>query len=443
MSAASLIAIPSTRAIDLYRVPEATPQQLERIPKNLARWHMGATLILTENGQFQRVQVPDVAYYDESIFLSDNSALTYKIATGQHNYIIDLGQFMRLSRFFMNNESAAGTITLKSSDTLEPVNSAKWVPLNQPVSFSKGVIPSVSFSEIETRYLMVSFDISDTGLIGNFGATGPMSISQATFNIGKGEDSSSVQKAASPIIDFDFASFFTGSRVVFISGGDIENVHYLLDEDPSTTYAFPEGEESVMILDLRKETKMSGFNSKYVAKSSGEVQVYMLDHLPTYFYEASQPTVATLTDQHGMVQRAELASYGKFSYDSFLAAQSAHQVVSVPTSYFDSIENAYSEDVMANDERTINIISEIERRYVVFRFIPSQGEKAGVQSAVYRPGDAQFQIQQAQSGSGISFGGVQVIGDVEFEDIFVTMDEQITQPGPAGNTPLSPPQISQ
>ncbi|MEM7791197.1 MAG: hypothetical protein AAF546_07340, partial [Verrucomicrobiota bacterium] len=157
--AALLISLVNTTAtslsqtVELYRVPDATPQQLESIPKNLARWHMGATLVLIENGQFQRLQVPDVAYYDESVFLSDNAALTYKIASGRHDYIIDLGQFMRVSRFFMNNESATGSVTLKSSDTLEQINSSKWIPLGQPFNFSKGAIPAINFSEIETRYL--------------------------------------------------------------------------------------------------------------------------------------------------------------------------------------------------------------------------------------------------------------------------------------------------
>ncbi|MEM7792755.1 MAG: hypothetical protein AAF546_15220, partial [Verrucomicrobiota bacterium] len=333
----------------------------------------------------------------------------------------------------------------KSSDTLEQINSSKWIPLGQPFNFSKGAIPAINFSEIETRYLLVSFDISDAGLIGNFGATGPMNVNQASFNIGKGvQNSSTVQKAPAPVIDFDFASFFTGSRVAFVSGGDIENVHYLLDEDPSTVYTFPEGEESVLILDLRKETKMSGFNSKYKATSPGQVEVYMLDHLPTYFYNKSESNVATIKDQNGMVQRAELAGLSDQDFQNFMAAQRSRRIISVPKSYFENLENAYKADVNASDERTISIINEIERRYVIFRFVPENTDsEAGIQSAVYRPGDASFSLRQAQSGSGMSFGGVQVIGDVEFEDVFVTMDQQISQPGPPGNTPASPPQISQ
>lgn len=70
----------SDDTVDLYRIQEPTKRDLERIPKNLARWHMGATLVLVKDEQLQRIQVPDVGYFEESVFLSDNSALTYKIA---------------------------------------------------------------------------------------------------------------------------------------------------------------------------------------------------------------------------------------------------------------------------------------------------------------------------------------------------------------------------
>lgn len=142
---------------------------------------MGATLVLVKDEQLQRIQVPDVGYFEESVFLSDNSALTYKIAEGAHNYIIDLGQFMSVSRFFLNNQSAGGNFALYSSDTLEEVESGKWATLTQAVNFNRGVIPSITFPEIETRYILIRFNIDKPGLIGNFGATGPLNITQAEF----------------------------------------------------------------------------------------------------------------------------------------------------------------------------------------------------------------------------------------------------------------------
>lgn len=174
------------------RLPEPSPRDLERVSKNLARWHMGATLVLVKDKQFQRVQVPDVGYFEESVFLSDNSALTYKIAQGNHDFIIDLGQFMRVSRFFLNNQSAGGYFSLAAADTLEPIENSQWVKLIQKVEFSKGVIPSATFPEIETRYIHVRFNIKDAGFIGNFGATGPPTITKAEFTLGKGEGSDEI-----------------------------------------------------------------------------------------------------------------------------------------------------------------------------------------------------------------------------------------------------------
>ncbi|MEO0508849.1 MAG: hypothetical protein AAF065_03185 [Verrucomicrobiota bacterium] len=139
---------------------------------NLARWHLGANLLLVEDGQFRRIEIPDVGKFDESILLSNNSALTHTIETGQHNYIVDLGSAARLSRFYLNNQSAAGSFQLLASDTLEQVNSASWKSLTKKIEFEGGVIPSVSFVESETSYLMVRMEITSTGKIGHFGAIG-------------------------------------------------------------------------------------------------------------------------------------------------------------------------------------------------------------------------------------------------------------------------------
>ncbi len=182
-------------SINLYRVAGADEQQLQRIPKNLARWHMGATLVLVKDEQFLRIQVPDVGYFDESVLLSDNSALTYTIAQGQHDYIIDLGQFMRVSRFFFNNESAAGTMQIMSSDSLDPLNSGKWVKLTEPAAFNQGVIPSTTFTEVDTQYLLVRFNIIEPGRIGHFGATGSLNITQEKIQVGKDEESEATIKA--------------------------------------------------------------------------------------------------------------------------------------------------------------------------------------------------------------------------------------------------------
>ncbi|MGZ0656710.1 hypothetical protein ACWPKO_06325 [Coraliomargarita sp. W4R53] len=436
----------SAQTIDLYRIPEATPEILNKIPKNLARWHMGATLVLVKDEQFQRIQVPDVGYFDESIFLSDNSALTYDIERGEHDYIIDLGQFMRVSRFFLNNQSAAGTFEIRASDTLEDLDSRFWVKLTNEIAFEKGVIPSATFPEIETRYILVRFKIDSAGTIGNFGATGPLKITQAEFNLGKGEDESGVIQARSPEIDYDFASSYTGSRIAYVSGGDLDTIYNLIDEDPTTSYAFPADEESIIIVDMRKETQMRTFVANYHSQVSGLVQVYMVDQLPTYFENPEQIDVATYKRADGSVARMELAANGdQFKY--MMAAQHPREVVRVPSDYFLSIEDSYQARVSADEDRYVQLFDDLERRYLIFRFIPQALEtNTGIQTAVYRPGSTGIMAQRAQSSSptGISFGQIEVIGEVQFDDLFFTMEAEGGEPGgPPEDPPDDPPVISQ
>ncbi|PXA05523.1 hypothetical protein DDZ13_01230 [Coraliomargarita sinensis] len=435
----------SSATVDLYRIPEPTTEELERIPKNLARWHMGATLILVKDDQFQRIQVPDVGYFEESIFLSDNSALTYTIENGRHDYIIDLGQFMRVSRFFLNNQSASGDFQLFKSDTLEDVESDAWIALTKEIDFKSGELPSVTFPEVETRFIMVRFDISKSGTIGNFGATGPLKITQAEFTLGKGESEEELIQAQSPIIDYDFASAYTGTRIAYVSGGPIDKILNLLDEDPTTTYEFPSNEECIIIVDMKKETQVRTFAAQYSTQTSGLVQVYFLDQLPSYFEDSQGATgVATYEDDQGMLQRAELAATGG-AYTPYLAAQSSHEVVSVPLDYFKEIEDSYSVRVSANEDRALQIFDDLERRYAIFRFVPEgAGTESVIQTALYRPGQQDFQVQSAQGRPGITFGQVEVVGNVEFDDIIFTMETEDGDPGgPPEDPPDDPPVISE
>lgn len=426
-------------SIDLYRIPDANEAQLERIPKNLARWHMGASLILTENDQFQRIQVPDVGFFDESVFLSDNSALTFSISRGEHNYIIDFGQFMTVSRFFLTNESAAGSLQLLSCDTLEPVDSQKWLPLTKVVEFDKGVIPSVAFAEAETRYMMVRFNIVNEGLIGNFGATGPLSINQTKITFGKGEEDDEVQKVQSPLIDYDFAGAHTGSRVLFVSGGSVDQIFNLLDEDPSTNYNFPAGEECILILDLRKATQMRSISSQFNTPVDGTLQIYMTDTLPSRYKSKGSVEVATVTSPQGMIERAELAAIGS-GYQAILAKQEAYELVSVPESYFLDIEDSYKAYVTPDNHSAMQIMDDLEKRYVIYRFTPGAAEQPSIQNAKFIPGETAAGVRQAQSGP-MSFGSIQVIGDVQFDDIILTQDDNPIPP--VGSAPPKDPPILQ
>ncbi len=429
--------------IDLYRVPAPSEQRLQRIQKNLARWHMGATLVLVKDEQFLRIQVPDVGYFDESVLLSDNSALTYTIPQGQHDYVIDLGRFMKVSRFFFNNESATGTMEIMSSDTLDPLASGKWVKLTQPVPFNEGVIPSATFAEVDTRYLLVRFNIATQGRIGHFGATGSMDITKAHIQIGKAEETEETIKAQSPIIDYDFGAAYTGSRIIYASGGALEEVYNLQDDDPTTSHEFPGDEESIVIIDLRKKTQMRSIASHFNPGQAGTLQIYLTNHLPSEFTEDNQAAVATYTNELGHVERAELATNNDPNFEYLMAATTPQQIVRVPNDFFFDIEDSYSVYVKGEHTRLHHVFDEIERRYVIVRFTPEAlASDYKVQTAHYTPGSADLRIHKAQAAPApFSFGGVDVIGDVPFEDIFFTADPGQGEPGPPPPPPPPPPPV--
>ncbi len=102
--------------------------------------------------------------------------------------------------------------------------------------------------------------------------------------------------------------------------------------------------------------------------------------------------------------------------------------------------------ISANETRSVQIMDELERRFVIFRFVPdSVKQDTHVQQAVYVPGSTQLSIQQAQaSPSAISFGQVEVIGDVPFDELIFTMETEQGEPGgPPEDPPDDPPVISE
>ncbi|HAV12943.1 MAG TPA: hypothetical protein DCX06_05545 [Opitutae bacterium] len=150
---------------------------------NVARWHYGSTLVLPINNEFQRITTSEIQNFEEAVFLSSNTVISYKINQGKHRYIIDFGAITPISRFFINNHTASGTLALAHCDTLEAIDSDHWNPLALPLNFGNGVIPSITFNETHTRYLLIKLEIQKEGAIGNFGATGSLSQKQASaFN---------------------------------------------------------------------------------------------------------------------------------------------------------------------------------------------------------------------------------------------------------------------
>jgi len=433
----------SAPPIDLYRVPSPSEQQLQRIPKNLARWHMGATLVIVKDKQFLRVQLPDVGYFDESILLSDNSALTYTIPQGQHDYIIDLGQFMKVSRFYFNNESAAGTMQLMSSNVLDPLEAGKWVKLTQPIAFLEGDIPSTTFTEVDTRYLLVRFNIINQGRIGQFGATGPLNITQANIQLGKGEETEETIKVQSPIIKYDFGAAYTGSRIIYASGGALDSVLNLQDDDPTTSYEFPRDEESIAIVDLRKKTQMRTIALNFNKGNQGTLQLYLTNHLPEEFSSDKQTGVATFTNKLGHTERAQLAANGDSNFEFFMAAQQEQQIVRVPSDFFYDIEDSFTVEVKRENTGVQHTFDEIERRYVIVRYIPENLKSDyKIQPAKYTLENSDFRIQRAQAAPApFSFGGISAIGDVPFDDLIFTMDAELAPAGPPPGSPPGPPVI--
>ena len=427
-------------SVDLYKIPEASREQLSAIPKNLARWYLGANLLLEKHDQLIRIEAADVDNFAESILLSDDSALTVPVLRGEQNFIVDFSRYCTLTRFLLNNRNASGTLQLFTSNTLQPSKDDKWLPVTpQPVSFGRGEIPSLSFAEIETRYLLVRLNVQQPGEIGSIGATGPANITEVAFDSGKEKEEHTVDKAKSPIVDYDYGSAFAGARVRYVSGGAVDNIFALIDDDPTTAYSFPRGQEAIIVLDMANPTEFRSVNASIRAAEPGILHIYLTSQLADAF-ETSEPIgVATLTNPDGHTERIEFADGA--DAPSLLAGNIPREFVRVPIDYFRSIVHTHSVHITPDSDPCVKIFDQIKHRYVIFRFIPDNANALPeMQTANYDPSGAPFEIVRAAAPAPSGFSGVSVIGQVQVDDVIFTMEQEPVGPPPP--PPPPPPPLS-
>jgi len=108
----------------LMQIQDPSPEQLELLPKNLARWHLGAQLLLPKkSGGFEVYKPSQQDDFPSGILLQDDETAGVALEAGKHNFVIDLGRFQTVGRFSSTSFGATGSLVLRTSDTLQDLTS--------------------------------------------------------------------------------------------------------------------------------------------------------------------------------------------------------------------------------------------------------------------------------------------------------------------------------
>ncbi len=268
--------------INLIEIAPATKADLSLTPKNLARWHMDTSLLVSEgDGLLKTISLENEQDFEESALLGDDESITYRIAEGEKAFTLDLGDYFNLNRFFFDSHSAQGQVEIKVSNTLRYKDSNRWIAITEPIDFKSGESVNIVFPMIEGRFVRINFSIINEGEISSFGLFGETTVAETETH--KSDEGVSERRVGEVVetITQDFASLHSGSNITHVSSGDLVDVNSMIDDDVLTFYDFAGGEkESVLVLDIDKQSDVDRI-SLLLDAGRGKIDFYFLDELPS------------------------------------------------------------------------------------------------------------------------------------------------------------------
>ena len=276
-------------AVDpLWPDPEEDPEgvpKLREIPKNLARWHMGSRLFLSEptGGFIEYSFAPGErgnAELPEFIILGEDAAQGYFLKKGDTSFVIKLGNFGLLERFIFNSFTAEGTFDLYYSNTLNKLDSRKWNVIDEGVPFSIKERVEVPVGPLESLYIRITIHIDEPGEIGRLNLYGKLSVAEAKPRSLEEFDREILTEAEQTMVPYNYAPLHNGSQFIHTNSGDPRETDAMLDENAQSAYVCeskPEG--NVFILDLAESKEVNGI-SVVSESGAGRFDFYLMDALP-------------------------------------------------------------------------------------------------------------------------------------------------------------------
>lgn len=357
---------------------DAHQLRLKSIPKNVARWHMGAGLYRKHgNEDLIAINIENHEDYKESSLLGDDESVPYLLPNGNSSIIIDAGDYYSFNNFFFINYTARGQITIKSSNKLHKIDSKRWINLGSSKLEEKTPV-NINFPLIEARYVLIDFVVEQGGEISSIGLYGATSIADTEFNRDKDVKDDRSQRDAlkdsnlsDATVSYDFASLYSGTRISHISSTSVESANNILDDDPLTFHEFPQTEKSsVMVMDMKDQTLFNRL-SFVIESGNGTMEIYYFSELPQTFAASNIITkteiveVAMNTNQSFMPMRGLFPKKG-----STEQKEVKFDVIELPENFFDIHEPIFSKKITPKDRSIRFEFESLHARYLVLRWLP-------------------------------------------------------------------------
>ncbi len=389
--------------LGLMEISDPSEEELDLLPKNLTRWHLGARLLVpTGNGGYLTYNYETQEKTPLGKFLDDDETETVELSAGTHELVVDMGDILSVSRFFCLSFNAGGQISLFGSNTLLDIDSDKWTPLGRTVPFQPETTMDVRFPLADLRFLRVKFDITQPGGLGSIGAMGLLATSQIEFvgipaakssasDIGTGsyqkereediadgadpgEEDATFTENAAGALRFDYGKLYSGSRVTHLSTGDPRLANFLIDDDVLTYYEVPPQENTALFIIRLPVDSQVDYVSMVLESGDATMELWFLNDLPEGLQEDPNLPDTELTrfwKNPGSGDPLLFASNDPESLrQAMLYAQTSDfRMVEVESDFVDSFGDPVVKTVELGEPRVQIPVPLAEANYMVIRWI--------------------------------------------------------------------------
>ncbi len=352
---------------------------LRLMPKNLARWHMAASLILVdEKGRYRPLSINEARDVSAAAFLHDDETLTYRLESGPYSIILDLGDFYPLDRFFFLSLEAIGTLDVAVSTTLRPLSSNRWNKVVDGAEYASEAANNYTFPIAEARYVLLQFQTEKPGDIGFLGVYGQTSIAETEFQREKAESAVAAAEEGETI-GYDYASLYTGCEITHISSGDFISANVMIDDDFLTYYEFsPDEPEAILLLDIKESSRLNKLSMLFDSDPA-TLEFYIVNDLEELF--AGEVPEFASNDRSGKIRVRQLtAAAGPFRAVMAANLEANTRIVTLASGFFDEREPIVTHVAEQRVDR-VRLQFEFENitgRYLLLRWRPNRsigGEK--------------------------------------------------------------------
>ncbi|WP_309398701.1 hypothetical protein [Cerasicoccus maritimus] len=399
----------ATEDISLIEVPQATQEELLDKQKNLARWHMGATLYDASEDFLNPITWQEADSTETiGVLMLDDPTGAFHVKPGEYRFVVDLNDFFTVTRFNFKNFTAKGSVQLFYSRSLEAPDASAWKSAAEPDAFTRNQVVSPKFLPFEARYIMAHLIIEEEGLIGNMGAFGDLSVAEVRMNEQKRDENIAAntnRSTDSKPVKYNYASAHSDSRVSYVSSGDASQAIAMIDDDVESSYEFsPDDKENIVIVDLGDQREVNSVSMLFES-GPGTFDFYVVNKLP----DDIQQMLDEQTEQNNAKREALKAKPDKGENDDMamifnhgqweplllaqnnvgdalgsvvgFAGDTIFSTIALPGEFFSSLSPTVEQTVNGSDERFRINFSNLTGRYLIIRFVPTPG--SGTNMKVY------------------------------------------------------------